>query len=66
MDDYSNALYMGGDESSLCLLNGGADDTHSSDNGVDPFLFLEKVDGYSMQCLRVGTRMTTHSLIVVM
>ena len=66
MDDYSNALYVGGDESSLCLLKGGADDAHSSANGVDPFLFLEKVDGYSMQCLRVGMRMTIHSLIVMM
>ena len=65
MDDYSNALYMGGDESSLCLLKGGADDTHSSDNGVDPFLFFEKVDGYWMQCSRVGVRMTIHSLIVM-
>ena len=29
MDDYSNALYVGGDESSLCLLKGRADDAHS-------------------------------------
>ncbi len=66
MDDYSNALYMGGDESSLCLLKGGADDTHSSDDGVDPLLFLENMDGYWMQCFRVGVRKTSHSLIVVM
>ena len=64
MEDYSNALYMGGDESSFCLLKGGAD-THSSDNGVDPFLFFEKVDGYWMQCSRVVVRMTIHSLIVM-
>ena len=33
---------------------------------VDPFLFLENVDGYWMQCFRVGVRMTIHSLIVMM
>ena len=29
IDGYSNAMYVGGDESSLCLLKGGADDAHS-------------------------------------
>ena len=66
MEDYSNALCMGGDESSLCLFQGGADDTHFSDNGVDPVLFLEKVGGYWMQCSRVGVGRTIHSLIVMM